>query len=223
MLNIDGTRIHCNGAAQISQFRGKFTNDFYPRRFALKDCIYGQRLEILSILLHNTINRYSKSGTNYVEYSLGVNDLMNLNVWRHLTTNVFCTEGATEKPKEFEEKPKSKSSKQKQREDRTMITLGTLNKNQPSWRKFTSTYTSRPTNFKYCFLAAFNRTEIKIGKNTYKDAHQAHQYFMKNPKNAEKLYDAFIEEKNDGKDGLFSALFSDNSQGTNKISKRFIF
>ena len=49
----------------------------------MKDCIYGQRLEVLSILLNNVIHRYAKSGVLHVEFSLGVNDLCNLDVWKH--------------------------------------------------------------------------------------------------------------------------------------------
>lgn len=53
-------------------------------RFKLKDCIYEQRLEVLSILINETVYNYSNSGVFYVEFSLGVKDLLNLDVWKHL-------------------------------------------------------------------------------------------------------------------------------------------
>ena len=51
-----------------------------------------QRLEVLSILLNNVMTRYSKSGIKYVEFSFGVNDLLNLDVWRHLTSGIWASD-----------------------------------------------------------------------------------------------------------------------------------
>lgn len=54
MLNEDGTEPK---VTTLNRYRGCFTPEFYPRRFALKDCIYQQRLDILSYLLAYNLDR----------------------------------------------------------------------------------------------------------------------------------------------------------------------
>ncbi|CAF1340979.1 unnamed protein product [Rotaria sp. Silwood1] len=58
-------------------FHGSFTPDFYPRRFALKDSIYSQRLDILAALIAHIIDRYQAClpPIRYCEFSISVNDL----------------------------------------------------------------------------------------------------------------------------------------------------
>ena len=58
-------------------FRGNFTPEFYPRRFALKDSIYSQRLDILVALIYHVLKRYQVSlpPVKYCEFSVGVGDL----------------------------------------------------------------------------------------------------------------------------------------------------
>ncbi|KAI9015033.1 hypothetical protein BC832DRAFT_185908 [Gaertneriomyces semiglobifer] len=128
MLNADGSQPDSLNAAQVREFRGCFTPEFYPRRFALKDCIYSQRLEVLGILINNTAGRYGKSGVIYVEYSVGVNDMLNLNVWKHLTESVFSgsVEGSSGKPKKTQgrspiEKKKNEEEGRGQHEHRMEI------------------------------------------------------------------------------------------------------
>ena len=58
-------------------FQGMFTPEFYPRRFALKDSIYSQRLDVLAHLLYYVLLRYDKCHppVTYCELSVGVGDL----------------------------------------------------------------------------------------------------------------------------------------------------
>ena len=58
-------------------FQGMFTPEFYPRRFAIKDSIYGQRLDILAHLLDHILYRYStcRPRVTYCELSVGVGDI----------------------------------------------------------------------------------------------------------------------------------------------------
>ncbi|CAF2963253.1 unnamed protein product [Rotaria sp. Silwood2] len=58
-------------------FHGSFTPDFYPRRFALKDSIYSQRLDILAALIAHIIDRYQTClpPIRYCEFSISINDL----------------------------------------------------------------------------------------------------------------------------------------------------
>ena len=90
MLNSDGSHI-TDPAANINveaKYRNQFTSEF-DRRFILRDCIYQQRLEVLSMLLNVVCSRYAKAGIKYVEFSLGFNDCTNENVWKHLADQVF--------------------------------------------------------------------------------------------------------------------------------------
>lgn len=58
-------------------FRGCFTPEFYPRRFALKDSIYSQRLDVLAALIYHVFKRYQTClpPVKYCEFSVGVGDL----------------------------------------------------------------------------------------------------------------------------------------------------
>ena len=58
-------------------FRGAFTPEFYPRRFALKDSIYSQRLDVLAALIYHVLKRYQTCfpPVKYCEFSVGVGDL----------------------------------------------------------------------------------------------------------------------------------------------------
>ena len=58
-------------------FHGCFTPEFYPRRFALKDSIYSQRLDVLAALIAHIIDRYRTClpPVIYCELSISANDL----------------------------------------------------------------------------------------------------------------------------------------------------
>ena len=58
-------------------FHGFFTPEFYPRRFALKDSIYSQRLDVLAALIGHIMERYRTClpPVKYCELSVSANDL----------------------------------------------------------------------------------------------------------------------------------------------------
>lgn len=58
-------------------FRQAFTPEFYPRRYALKDSLYEQRLDVLAQLLSFVLQRYAscRPMVGYVEFSFGVSDI----------------------------------------------------------------------------------------------------------------------------------------------------
>eukprot|EP00767_Chilomastix_cuspidata_P000103 gnl/Chilomastix_cuspidata/1025.p1 GENE.gnl/Chilomastix_cuspidata/1025~~gnl/Chilomastix_cuspidata/1025.p1 ORF type:complete len:1374 (+),score=268.90 gnl/Chilomastix_cuspidata/1025:415-4536(+) len=61
--------------AQVVLYQDKFTPEFYPRRFAVKDCIYEQALEVVTFLLVHVSLRYWLFNVSYVEYSVSAKDL----------------------------------------------------------------------------------------------------------------------------------------------------
>ncbi len=74
MMNADGSEPH---SVDFHSFRGAFTPEFYPRRFALKDSIYAQRLDLLAYLLRHVLRRYATCSppVKYCEFSVGCGDL----------------------------------------------------------------------------------------------------------------------------------------------------
>lgn len=74
MCNPDGTDPR---PIDFDRFHGSFTPEFYPRRFALKDSLYSQRLDILAALLIHILRRYQSClpPIRYCELSIGVGDL----------------------------------------------------------------------------------------------------------------------------------------------------
>jgi hypothetical protein len=80
MCNADGTMPR---SIDYHSFRGQFTPEFYPRRFALKDSLYEQRLDILALLLQHVLRRYQTCfpPVKYCEFSVGVGDLSKAHVF----------------------------------------------------------------------------------------------------------------------------------------------
>ncbi len=74
MCNPDGSAPRL---IDFDKFHGSFTPEFYPRRFALKDSLYSQRLDILATLLKYVLERYQncRPPIKYCELSIGVRDL----------------------------------------------------------------------------------------------------------------------------------------------------
>ena len=72
----------------LTTFHGAFTPEFYPRRFALKDSIYSQRLDVLAHLLVHILLRYKQCSppVKYCEFSIGVGD-----VTRPWVFDVLCS------------------------------------------------------------------------------------------------------------------------------------
>ena len=74
MCSAEGTTA---GHIDFHRFHGAFTPEFYPRRFALKDSIYSQRLDVLAHLLVHALLRYQHCSppVTYCELSVGVGDI----------------------------------------------------------------------------------------------------------------------------------------------------
>lgn len=58
------------------KFMGQFTPEFYPMRYALKDDLYSQYLDVLDVLLNHVLDVYYEAGVRYVEFSAGIGDLI---------------------------------------------------------------------------------------------------------------------------------------------------
>lgn len=88
MLDFDGNEP--TSAFMKSKTRLMFRPEFYPMRYRLKDELYSQYLEVLDSLLHHVITQvYVPNGVGYVEFSVGISDVMNRPwVWRHLVESV---------------------------------------------------------------------------------------------------------------------------------------
>ncbi|CAF1072778.1 unnamed protein product [Adineta ricciae] len=134
MMNADGSEPR---SIDFHSFRGSFTPQFYPRRFALKDSIYSQRLDFLALLLRNALHRFSTClpPIKYCEFSVGCGDLSRAWVLDVLST--FC-------------KSKSLAGTFK-----TLVNNGCF-----PWLK---TYCVNQ-DIDYRFLAGFNRTISKVSK-----------------------------------------------------------
>ena len=88
MLNIDGTKPTTHDLVQ--RYKGHFTPEFYPRRFVLKDPLYSQHLPTIRALLKNVLATYQMAHVRYVEFSLGINDLLSPWVYKHLIHPDVC-------------------------------------------------------------------------------------------------------------------------------------
>ena len=83
MLNIDGSRP--SDVDLVQRYQRRFTPEFYPMRFRLRDPIYSQHLQVLESLMKEVLDQYRTKGrTSYVEFSVGANDLLRPWVYRHL-------------------------------------------------------------------------------------------------------------------------------------------
>ncbi|CAF3915700.1 unnamed protein product [Rotaria sp. Silwood1] len=150
MCNADGTRPR---SIDYHSFRGLFTPEFYPRRFALKDSLYEQRLDILGLLLQHVLHRYQTCmpPVKYCEFSIGVGDLSSAHIFDILRSfspphDANCTN--------------------------TETAFHQIMKHFP-W--FTSESRNKVT---YRFLAGFNRQFVTLDKDTI-DVENAEPYEQK--------------------------------------------
>jgi len=144
-------------------YRGAFTPQFYPRRFVIKDAIYQQRLEVLSILLNNSLHRYGRAGVRHVELSLGSQDAHNLAVLRTLQD---CTFSKALNVPEGEGGDK-----------------GRANKKTPTWATSFGAYCEKPKRQTCKFLMAFKRTCKEVPR-TGRTAETLRTAAAKNPRDA---------------------------------------
>eukprot|EP00767_Chilomastix_cuspidata_P001397 gnl/Chilomastix_cuspidata/151.p1 GENE.gnl/Chilomastix_cuspidata/151~~gnl/Chilomastix_cuspidata/151.p1 ORF type:complete len:1820 (+),score=463.04 gnl/Chilomastix_cuspidata/151:256-5460(+) len=73
MLAVDGGRPQ---EADMLMYRSRFTPEFYPRRFALKDALYEQSLEVLTLHVATLARHLAEAGVRYTEISHSVNDIV---------------------------------------------------------------------------------------------------------------------------------------------------
>lgn len=83
-----------SAADKETRYRQNFTPEFYPRRYAMKDDMYSQYPAVLDTLLEHSLLRYARSGVRYVEFSVGVGDVMRPGIWRHLAKPVLLNDEA---------------------------------------------------------------------------------------------------------------------------------
>lgn len=152
MCNPDGTDARL---IDFDRFQGSFTPEFYPRRFALKDSIYSQRLDVLASLLVYILRRYQccLPPIRYCELSIGVGDIC-----RPWVFDVLCSFPA-HNPIATDDRGLSSTSTFRQ-----MIS----NENRfPHLRSACSTVkpvSSCVPNVTYKFLAGFNRQAVKANR-----------------------------------------------------------
>ncbi|CAF1390359.1 unnamed protein product [Didymodactylos carnosus] len=145
MCNPDGTAPR---PVDFDKFHGSFTPEFYLRRFALKDSIYSQRLDVLAILLVHILQRYQTClpPIRYCELSIGVGDLS-----RPWVFDVLCSFPAHHPVIEDEHTTMSSF--------RTMIEKGHFAHLRNACPRSKSILPCTP-NVTYKFLAGFNRQTV---------------------------------------------------------------
>jgi len=129
MLNPDGTE---PSQADLTRFRGSFSPQFDPMRFALKDCLYEQYPEVLSFLLNCVCKRYAQAGVSYVEFSIGAGDLINERVSKFLLPESVFGNISYNAPHDL-----------------------------PTWAGYAPMFFPKFPNFCYKFLAAFARSKAR--------------------------------------------------------------
>ena len=82
MLSNDG----CDAVqADLLDFRGSFSTQFYPMSSAVKDPILQQKPVVYSLLLNQVAATYSQNGVSYAEFSVSLNTVMTQSFRRHVT------------------------------------------------------------------------------------------------------------------------------------------
>ena len=154
MCNPDGTDARM---IDFDRFHGAFTPEFYPRRFALKDSIYSQRLDVLASLLVHILRRYQccLPPIRYCELSVGMGDIC-----RPWVFDVLCSFPADNPiAKEDRHLPMTSTFRQ------MIINDGRF----PHLRSACSTAKNKSPcvpNVTYKFLAGFNRQMVKAPRLT---------------------------------------------------------
>jgi hypothetical protein len=144
----------------LQSFHGNFTPTFYPRRFALKDSIYHQRLDVLAALIVHIIERYQSClpPIKYCEFSVSVNDLTRawvFDVLRSFPVDEDVVLSTTQDDIVQAKKKFSSFSQMVCKKHFSYLRVAyKAHKNEEN--KFFCTY-----KFNYKFLAGFSREQIK--------------------------------------------------------------
>jgi hypothetical protein len=157
MCNADGTSAR---HVDLQSFHGNFTPEFYPRRFALKDSIYQQRLDVLVALIVHILERYQccLPPVKYCEFSISVNDLSRAwmyDILRSLSVDDQMIPSSTENAI-FQADEKSNSFSQMVWKGHFSYLRVAYQATDTEKTKFHCTY-----NVTYKFLAGFNREKVK--------------------------------------------------------------
>lgn len=195
-------------------FRGAFTPEFYPRRFALKDSIYSQRLDVLASLLYHVFKRYQTClpPVKYCEFSVGVGDLSRpwvFDVLRSFSTDPKTSE-ATEESSTYTATEASSSFSQCVRKKHFPY-LEVAFKLPDDQNGILSSI----PNVTYKFLAGFDRTNV--GLPLLKDQNHAVRLLNDSPQRAITLMRKEIE--NSEKSVEESKLFKKTPEESEKHGK----
>lgn len=83
MLGTEGDL--ANDQAIKKLYQNKFSPEFFPMRYAMKDAMYEQYLEVLDVLIEHIIMKmFNPSGVGYVEFSVGHGDMTRPWVFKRL-------------------------------------------------------------------------------------------------------------------------------------------
>ena len=141
-------------------FHGFFTPEFYPRRFALKDSIYSQRLDVLAALIGNIMERYRTCIpiVKYCELSVSANDLSKQWVFDVLRSFRFYDTKTIDDMKDAEE-----PNLYVAQEQLSSFTQVVVNGSFPYVLSAFKSSQDRPdpVNVNYKFLAGFDRQKIR--------------------------------------------------------------
>ena len=177
MCNAEGTSAR---HIDLQNFHGLFTPEFYPRRFALKDSIYSQRLDVLAALIIHILERYQSClpPIKYCELSVSANDLSRpwvFDVLRSFSTSKVTSNNATGEILEAGENISSFSQI-------------VFHQRGFSYLKFAYKQEKNEFRFKYDviykFLAGFNRQQVKSKYFKEKDQNDAIRLLTDFPHNA---------------------------------------
>ena len=205
-------------------FQGMFTPEFYPRRFAIKDSIYGQRLDILAHLLDHILYRYStcRPRVTYCELSVGVGDIT-----RPWVFDVLCSFPSAQMQETHKQETANSQSSHELRTTTSQNSTSNIRfrdlllcrhfpslgnavlKNEESHKKKTTTEFEQKLQVRmpectYKLLAGFNRQQVKTSYfenreeaiNLLNEAPQIAIHLMLNEIN-KSARDELITEKND--------------------------
>jgi hypothetical protein len=168
-------------------FHGSFTPEFYPRRFALKDSIYSQRLDILATLIAHIIHRYQAClpPVGYCEFSISVNDLSRPWIFDVLRSVRIYDETIRVQSQMHEQKRTYMATP-----ELSSFSQLVLNNHFPHLKtaficpKYDNGGAVCPitTQVTYKFLAGFNRQKIKVSQ--FNDANGALRFLLEHPQDA---------------------------------------
>lgn len=207
----------------LHNFHGSFTPDFYPRRFALKDSIYSQRLDVLAMLIAHIIERYQTClpPVKYCEFSISVNDLSRPWVYDVLRS-VRVYDKITKPQSQLNEEEHIYLAQKELSSFAQLALYGNFPHlafafNGPESDNDESFKTTMPQ-VTYKFLVGFDRRKIKSSK--FKDVNEALRFLLEYPQQAILL---MMREIVHSKSATQNLSVNTSGQPTTTIDKEDIF